>query len=72
MDLKDTPELAEYRQRVRAWLDEHRHEGRDDTVEHHRQWQRTLAEAGYAAVTWPAEYGGQASARSTRSCSTRR
>jgi alkylation response protein AidB-like acyl-CoA dehydrogenase len=59
MDLKDTPELAEYRQRVRAWLDEHRHEGRDDTVEHHRQWQRTLAEAGYAAVTWPAEYGGQ-------------
>ena len=26
MDLNDTPELAEYRTKVRAWLEEHAHE----------------------------------------------
>jgi alkylation response protein AidB-like acyl-CoA dehydrogenase len=69
MDLNDTPELAEYRVRVRAWLDEHASEapvGRGaqqaDTSEHvaaRREWQGKLAGAGLAAVTWPAEYGGQ-------------
>jgi alkylation response protein AidB-like acyl-CoA dehydrogenase len=66
MDLNDTPELAAYRARVREWLDEHAAEaperrGRDDAsfVAAHREWQRKLAEAGLAAVTWPAEYGGQ-------------
>ena len=70
MDLNDTPELAEYRARVRSWLDEHAAEAPvlrgDDAIrdEHeavaaHREWQRKLAEAGLAAVTWPAEYGGQ-------------
>src|SRR5215218_9497636 len=60
MDLNDTPELAEYRTKVRAWLDEHKAEapGRDD-VPARREWQRKLAEAGLAAVTWPAEYGGR-------------
>jgi alkylation response protein AidB-like acyl-CoA dehydrogenase len=66
MDLNDTPELAEYRAKVRAWLSEHAHEapqrrGREDpeSVGRHREWQRKLAEAGYAAVAWPAEHGGQ-------------
>src|ERR687896_1250671 len=66
MDLNDTPELAAYREKVRAWLEEHRAEapvvrGREDleAVQAHREWQRKLAEAGFAAVTWPAEYGGQ-------------
>src|SRR5215218_10023901 len=66
MDLNDTPELAEYRTRVRAWLDEHKHEapqrrGREDveSVAAHREWQGKLAAAGLAAVTWPAEFGGQ-------------
>src|SRR5919107_904397 len=66
MDLNDTPELAEYRTKVRAWLDEHKHEapqrrGREDmeSVAAHRAWQGKLAAAGLAAVTWPAEYGGQ-------------
>ena len=63
MDLNDTPELAEYRAKVRAWLDEHKHEaparGDDDAaVAARRTWQRRLAEGGLAAVTWPAEYGG--------------
>ena len=70
MDLNDTPELAEYRTKVRAWLKEHaaeapivRGEGAiadpDEATAAHRAWQRKLAEAGFAAVTWPAEYGGQ-------------
>ena len=65
MDLNDTPELAEYRTRVRSWLGEHAAEApaRDgdehEVVAARREWQRKLAEAGLAAVTWPAEYGGQ-------------
>jgi alkylation response protein AidB-like acyl-CoA dehydrogenase len=61
MDLNDTPELAAYRAKVRAWLKEHERDApphRGD-VAAHRAWQRELAEGGLAAVTWPAEYGGQ-------------
>jgi alkylation response protein AidB-like acyl-CoA dehydrogenase len=60
LDLNDTPELADYRETVRAWLDAHKAEAppRDD-VPARREWQRKLAEAGLAAVTWPADYGGQ-------------
>jgi alkylation response protein AidB-like acyl-CoA dehydrogenase len=63
MDLNDTPELAEYRTRVRSWLSEHAADAPsgagDEVVAGRREWQRKLAEAGLAAVTWPAEYGGQ-------------
>ena len=60
MDLNDTPELAEYRTKVRAWLAEHKPEAPErDDVPARREWQRKLAEAGLAAVTWPADYGGQ-------------
>lgn len=70
MDLNDTPELAEYRATVQAWLDAHKAAAPsaraedDDAGEHEhvarrREWQRRLAEGGLAAVTWPAEYGGQ-------------
>ena len=64
MDLNDTPELAEYRAKVRAWIAERKHEapdsrGDDDaSVAARRAWQRRLAEGRLAAVTWPAEYGG--------------
>jgi len=65
MDLNDTPEQAAYRERVRNWLAEHAHEApRDDLPEEEliparRAWQRRLAEAGLAGVTWPREFGGQ-------------
>jgi alkylation response protein AidB-like acyl-CoA dehydrogenase len=66
MDLNDTPELAAYRAKVREWLDAHAHEAPQrrgtetaEAVAEHREWQRKLAAAGLAAVTWPAEYGGQ-------------
>src|SRR5215207_4738456 len=64
VDLNDTPELAEYRAKVRAWLEEHKENAPasrgddDDAVAARRAWQRELAEGGLAAVTWPAEYGG--------------
>jgi len=66
VDLNDTPEQAQYRAKVRAWLEEHKHEappeqGQDDAahVAARRTWQGTLAAAGLAGVTWPAELGGQ-------------
>jgi alkylation response protein AidB-like acyl-CoA dehydrogenase len=66
MDLNDTPELAAYRAKVREWLAAHAHEAPQrrgsetaEAVAAHREWQRKLAAAGLAAVTWPAEYGGQ-------------
>ena len=43
MDLNDTPELAEYRAKVRAWLDDHQDEAPDraaDDVDARRAWQR--------------------------------
>src|SRR3954452_1882109 len=65
MDLNDTPELAEYRTKVRAWLEEHASEaplrrGREDSqsVAAHREWQGKLAATGLGAGTWPAEDGG--------------
>jgi alkylation response protein AidB-like acyl-CoA dehydrogenase len=67
LDLNDTPEQVEYREKVRSWLEQHRDEAParsgsyEDTgyVDSRRAWQRELAEAGLAGVTWPREYGGQ-------------
>lgn len=70
MDLDDTPEQAAYRARVRAWLDEHKHEApvlqgpgalhdEQEIIAARRVWQGKLAEGGLAGVTWPKEYGGQ-------------
>jgi alkylation response protein AidB-like acyl-CoA dehydrogenase len=70
MDLNDTPEQAQYRERVRAWLEEHKSEApvlrgegalkdEDEIVAARREWQRKLAEAGLAGITWPKEFGGQ-------------
>jgi alkylation response protein AidB-like acyl-CoA dehydrogenase len=69
MDLKDTPELAEHRAKVRAWLDEHKGEAPlnpgaqqvegDELITARRAWQRRLTEGGLNGTTWPAEFGGQ-------------
>jgi alkylation response protein AidB-like acyl-CoA dehydrogenase len=67
MDLNDTPEQAEYRAHVRAWLEHHAGEApkitRDDitpeVIAARRSWQRKLAEGGFVGITWPREYGGQ-------------
>ena len=70
MDLNDTPEQAEYRTEIRAWLDANKAsapilEGEgaltdpDEILAAHRAWQGKLAEGGLAGATWPKEYGGQ-------------
>jgi alkylation response protein AidB-like acyl-CoA dehydrogenase len=66
VDLNDTPEQAQYRTQVRAWLDEHKPQApdvealsEDEMVPAQRAWQGRLAEAGLAGVTWPKEFGGQ-------------
>jgi alkylation response protein AidB-like acyl-CoA dehydrogenase len=67
VDLNDTLEQAAYREKVRRWLEVNRDSAppgsgsyEDDAyVNARRAWQRRLAEAGLAGVTWPREYGGQ-------------
>ncbi len=67
MDLNDTPEQAAFRGEVRSWIEQHRTEApprsgsSENTayIDARRAWQRRLAEAGLAGVTWPTEYGGQ-------------
>jgi len=53
MDLRDTPDEAEFREGVRAWLRENL------PTESGREWSRKLYDAGYAGLTWPEEYGGR-------------
>lgn len=72
MDFRDTPQDAEYRAAARAFLEQHAEleapdsgrgyrDGNDDpaALERARTWQRIKAEAGYAGITWPKEFGGQ-------------
>jgi len=65
VDLRDTPEEAAFRAEVRAWIEENLPrelvgQGRIRTQleEPWRAWSRTLSDAGYAGLTWPAAYGG--------------
>ncbi|MFZ0888431.1 MAG: acyl-CoA dehydrogenase family protein [Candidatus Binataceae bacterium] len=70
MDLNYTPEQEECRAKVRAFLEEDlpksgltgSREGREDQewLARSKRWQRRLYEAGYIALSWPREYGGQA------------
>ena len=65
MQLRDSPEEAAFRDEVRAWLADNLTDdlrgGRGGAArfeEWGREWSRNLGEAGYAALTWPKEYGG--------------
>jgi alkylation response protein AidB-like acyl-CoA dehydrogenase len=64
MDLTDSPQETAFREELRAWLvanpagdapvgDEDAHYG------WRRDWQRRLADGGWAAVHWPVEHGGR-------------
>jgi alkylation response protein AidB-like acyl-CoA dehydrogenase len=70
VDLNDTPEQAQYREQIRAWLEEHKSEAPvlqgdgaltdpDEILAARRAWQGRLAEGGLAGVVWPKEFGGQ-------------
>ena len=53
MDLRDSPDEAAFREHVRAWLADAL------PAEPGRDWSRALYDAGFAGLTWPAEYGGR-------------
>ena len=67
MDFNDTPSEAEYRVKVRAWLEENAPRGikgvslGDEDPElliACKAWQAKKAAAGYAQIRWPKEWGG--------------
>ena len=53
MDLRDSPDEAEFRAGVRRWLEANLPAGDS------REWSRKIYDAGYAGLTWPEEYGGK-------------
>lgn len=65
MEFLDSPQEAEFRRNLRAWLvdnlpprpypDNHGREGHDFT----KQWHRTVYSGGWLGLSWPEEYGGQ-------------
>ncbi|NIJ41987.1 alkylation response protein AidB-like acyl-CoA dehydrogenase [Parvibaculum indicum] len=69
MDFNDTPEEAKFRAEVRDWLSKNatlKSEAKnanvdrtqDQVVKRNKEWQAKKADAGYAALTWPKEWGG--------------
>ncbi|MGN6819863.1 MAG: acyl-CoA dehydrogenase family protein [Sphingomonas sp.] len=67
MDFTDSPDEAAYRARARAWLDENAPEVRfsdtpgrenEEEIRVARDWQARKADAGFACITWPVEWGG--------------
>ncbi len=75
MDVRDTPTEATFRKEVNAWLAAHApvkgsasdwskdfwnpHADWDQLIDRSRAWQRTLAEHGWAGVSFPTEFGGR-------------
>lgn len=69
MNFDDSPQEAEYRARVRAWIAAHAPDMSRLTAEERRnwhpahkeiarRWQATKADAGYACISWPKARGG--------------
>ena len=71
MDFSYPAEVEQFRTELRDWLSANltseliaarRPSGQDDAAfEKLRAWNRTMADAGWAAVSWPREYGGRGS-----------
>jgi len=69
VDFSYPPQVEEFRTALRAWLAANltddvvaagRRRGRDDAAfETLRAWDAAMADAGWAAVSWPREYGGR-------------
>ena len=72
MDFDDTPEEAEFRAGARAFLEQNAQRrapgsglvyraGNEDPEfrRHAKEWQAKKADAGYAGITWPSEWGGR-------------
>ena len=68
MDFELTEKELEFRDNLRAWLEDNLPEGWGETVFEPvemeervpflKDWSRRLHEAGYAGLNWPKEYGG--------------
>jgi alkylation response protein AidB-like acyl-CoA dehydrogenase len=73
MDFNDTPQEAQYRAQVRAWLDANAEgvkttgtsvfdarsrRGESDYIARAKEWQAKKTDAGYGVIQWPKEYGG--------------
>jgi alkylation response protein AidB-like acyl-CoA dehydrogenase len=64
VDLTLSPDEVQFRDELRAWLEENHPgpepAGADEAFEFRRDWQRRLHEDRWAGLTWPREYGGRA------------
>ncbi|HWD05752.1 MAG TPA: acyl-CoA dehydrogenase family protein [Amycolatopsis sp.] len=66
MELADSPEEARFRAEIRDWLGSALPKlpwpeppDLEGKLPFWRQWQQMLFDAGYAGLSWPAEYGGR-------------
>jgi alkylation response protein AidB-like acyl-CoA dehydrogenase len=67
MDLNLTPDEISFRDEFRAWLESNvpkdwntwREKPLEESFSYLRAWQRKLQEGGWAAVSWPKQYGGR-------------
>ncbi len=67
MDLNLTAEEKQFRDELRSWLEanvpkdwsEWREKPIEESFPYLKAWQRKLYEGGWAAVSWPKEYGGR-------------
>src|SRR4051812_23611670 len=64
MDLTLSPQEEAFRDELREWLEANKPgdepEGDDNAAfEFRKAWQRKLADAGWAGLSWPKEYGGR-------------
>lgn len=72
MDFSDTPAESEFRAAVRAWFAANLPSGAERSAMGYgsadeaialalaKQWQAIKADAGWACIHWPTEYGGRA------------
>ena len=75
MNFDDTPQEADFRAEVRAWIHTHaptQHRAElelagygqmplrgSDVIQASRDWQQTKSRGGWACLHWPTEYGGR-------------
>ena len=65
MDFEDSPPEAAFRAEARAWLAANAPQhcavpkDGDDEMARARAWQKAKADAGWACVSWPEQYGGR-------------
>ena len=75
MDFRDSPQEQQFRQEVRAWIQENAphylyealaasgfgstRTGDYDALTEAKNWQKKKADAGWACLQWPLEYGGR-------------